>query len=86
MYTCTICGYDKLEEPLWDEVEGFPTHFICNCCGFESGFHNDNLEMTIEQYRGEWISEGAKWFSSCVKKPENWDFKEQLKNIGIYLD
>lgn len=23
MFTCPICGFDKLEKPLWDESDGF---------------------------------------------------------------
>jgi len=84
MYICAVCGYNQMEYPQWDD-KGYPTYAICDCCGFESGFHDDNLEMTVEEYRAEWIEEGANWFSSQVIKPDNWNLNEQLKRINVKL-
>lgn len=83
MYICAICGYNKLEYPLWDEKEGYPTHQICSCCGFESGYDDDDIGMSIEQYRNEWIRLGAHWFDSKKSKPSNWDYRLQLLNINV---
>lgn len=81
MYICAICGYNGLDEPQWED--GYPTYTICECCGFESGFDDDNMEMTLEEYREEWIEEGTKWFSK--EKPLNWSLEKQLKNINVEL-
>jgi len=80
MHICTVCGYEKLEYPQRDS-KGYPTFCICPCCGFESGFHDDCLEMTIEEFRNEWIEEGANWFSEHNAKPLNWDWKKQIVKV-----
>ncbi len=84
MYICVVCGYDGMEYPQWDE-KGYPTYTVCDCCGFESGFHDDNLEMTLEEYRCEWIEEGVNWFNRRAEKPMNWNLREQLKRINVEL-
>ncbi len=77
MYTCIICGHDKLTEKPYDQ-DGNPSYEICKCCGFEFGF-DDNIEgNSIEGYRQKWIDGGAEWFNAKAK-PENWDLKKQLR-------
>lgn len=79
-YTCPICGYNKLNEPPYDE-HNCASFEICPCCGFEFGYDDNDQGDTFEQYRGKWILNGAKWFNNN-KKPKNWILEEQLKNIG----
>jgi len=81
MYICKVCGYDKLEYPQYDS-KGYPTYIICSCCGFESGFHDGCEEISIEEFRIEWIEEGSNWFSTHDPKPVNWDWKKQIKRVN----
>ena len=85
MYTCNVCYYDRLEQPLWDEKEGYPTHSVCLGYGFESGY-DDDVGMTIEEYRKEWTRLGAHWVSLTTPKPIGWDWRKQLKNINVSID
>ena len=78
-YVCPVCGYDGLEESAYDKT-GEPSFEICSCCGFEFGFDDFSEHKTFEQYREEWIKNGAKWLN-INEKPKNWILEEQLKNI-----
>jgi hypothetical protein len=59
--------------------DGGPMFNICPCCGFQSGYHDLDQEIPIEEYRKSWINNGAKW--TFPPEPETWDYKEQLKNL-----
>jgi transcription elongation factor Elf1 len=80
-YVCPVCGYEKLSEKPYNTY-GNPSYEICPCCGFEFGFDDQSRKITYEEYRNQWIEKGMKWFDSS-EKPENWDYKKQLENIGI---
>jgi hypothetical protein len=86
MYTCIVCGFNKLEYPQRNKF-GYATQCICPCCGFQSGFDDDAKDqpVTIEEYRRQWISMGAQWFSSSTKKPLNWSLEEQLKRMNVQI-
>jgi hypothetical protein len=85
--------YRNMPPPPWAQHEDPPYEFrygqasyeICECCGFEFG-NDDNpgtsSAETFEQYRRQWISDGAQWFSP-EKRPANWDLTHQLLEIGI---
>lgn len=81
-YTCLVCGYDKLDETPIDEY-GYKTFEVCSCCGFEFGYHDDDLGYTYRGYLEEWIDKGAIWYS--LPKPEDFDLKKQLLHIGYVL-
>jgi transcription elongation factor Elf1 len=83
MFTCPVCGFDKLEEMPYDN-DGNPSYEICICCGFEFGFDDDSEGYSVENYRSKWINEGSNWFSPDLK-PKNWDLRNQLKNIHVNL-
>ncbi|WP_028402360.1 hypothetical protein [Ectobacillus panaciterrae] len=83
-YICPVCGYDGLEEPLYDE-DGDPSYEICSCCGFEYGFDDLDQEYSFEQYRRKWIEQGASWFSDYLK-PSKWSLKKQLENINVIME
>ncbi|MBP1988672.1 hypothetical protein [Paenibacillus eucommiae] len=80
MNFCLVCG-NKLESPQYTS-DGKPMYNICPCCGFQSGFDDDDRGMTFEEYRKAWLSEGANWFNQ-KSKPSGWELKAQLKNINL---
>lgn len=64
MYTCPVCGYDRLSEP--------PSNFaICPSCGTE--FEYDDAFATHAQLRAAWLRDGARWWSPVDARPDNWD-------------
>jgi len=83
MYTCPVCGYDKLEEEAYD-VDGNPSYEICKCCGFEFGYDDESEGKSFKEYRMEWIESGAQWHNA-KEKPENWNVKVQLRNINVII-
>ena len=78
-YVCPVCGFNKLaEEPFGKNNE--PSFEICSCCGFESGADGDNRPARFNEYRKQWIKEGAQWLLPNLK-PKNWDYRKQLENL-----
>ena len=67
-YRCPICAYDMPFPPKDDN--------ICSCCGTEFGY--DDVSKSHAQIAEEWIEKGAKWFSSYVHPPRNWNPWMQL--------
>jgi hypothetical protein len=64
MYTCPVCGYDRLSEA--------PLNFtICPCCGTE--FEYDDARATHAQLRTAWLRDGARWWSPVDSPPPDWD-------------
>lgn len=78
-FVCTVCGYDKLDEPPYDD-KNRGNFDICPCCGFQFGVDDDDKGYTFKAYRDSWIGKGAKWFQPDLK-PENWNLENQLKNL-----
>lgn len=83
MYTCKVCGFDGLEWPQYLDNDE-PNFVICDCCGFQSGYDDDDQGLTFEQYRKKWIERGAPWVNPA-KKPPDWDLLSQLKKSGINI-
>lgn len=83
MYICVVCGYNNLQNKQYSK-DGLPMFVICPCCGFESGFDDLSEGYSIEEYRFEWLMNGAKWWSGAQSKPDNWDAKTQMIRSGIY--
>ena len=75
---CRVCGL-KQEYAPWGEDENNPSFNICDCCGVEFGYE-DRLKKSIQEYRTNWLNNGAKWHN-LKEKPENWNLEEQLKQI-----
>lgn len=75
-YICHVCGFDGLNEEPYEDNGRIPSHNICDCCGCQFGY-DDN-----ERHRQRWIDSGGKWFNPNLK-PHAWDMKEQLKEINI---
>ena len=71
--------------PPYDLSLGLPSYEVCDCCGFEFG--NDDEPGTakgisFEDYRQDWLSEGAPWFSPS-KRPPDWSLEAQLASAGL---
>lgn len=80
-YTCPVCGYDKIENPIYDK-DGYGTYEICVCCGFEFGCDDyPKKEEAFIKWRNNWIIDGCQWFSQSTTKPKVWDPKRQLENL-----
>ncbi|UPY81067.1 hypothetical protein FH581_022705 (plasmid) [Leptospira weilii] len=82
-YICLVCGFNELEEQPYVNNSG--SYEICPCCGFQFGVSDDDAGFTHDNWRQKWIFEGMKWWSRGSHSPPNWDPKEQLKRIGIFL-
>jgi hypothetical protein len=54
-FKCPVCGYDKLNEPPYDEA--LATFAICPCCGTEFGY--DDSTMKHSALRQQWIDNGG---------------------------
>ncbi|WP_244927420.1 hypothetical protein [Priestia filamentosa] len=71
-----------MSRPLYNK-KGTPNiGLICSCCGFQPGYDDIELGMTIEEYREYWIQGGSIWFENKAK-PRDWDLKQQLANIDV---
>lgn len=82
MYTCPVCGYDKLNRPAAD-------HLICSCCGVQFGYEDAGpLPPTDYHYglRMKWIRRGAQWFSVATEKPAGWNPWVQMAEAGLYYE
>ncbi len=85
MYTCPVCGYGGLQDPPYNEAMG-GSNEMCYSCGYEFGYHDDDQEITHEQWRERWIKEGMKWSIDEIYKPPHWNPKAQLFRIGIVVE
>jgi hypothetical protein len=83
-YICPVCGYPQLEKPAWELETGTPSFDICPCCGCEFGYH-DATPVAGNNYRRNWIKQGAVWFRSELR-PTDWNLKHQLRCINVDLD
>lgn len=78
---CKVCGLYYPEFYPWGENGEIPTHDICDCCGIEFGYEDSNEESVVTA-RNKWVENGSKWINDN-KKPNNWDYQEQLKNLSV---
>lgn len=78
MYTCPICGYNRLEHPARD-------FNICPCCYTEFGYE-DHITSPAE-LRAEWIRNGMRWEgSNVIPAPADWSPIQQLIQAGYLHD
>ena len=75
-FTCTVCGYDGLEEPPSDWN-------ICERCGTEFGYQD--ARTSHDELRSRWIAGGAHWHSPDFPPPPFWSAIEQLANVGYMV-
>jgi hypothetical protein len=72
MYTCPVCGFDRLEDP--------PNNYtICPSCGTE--FEYDDVRTTKAELRRAWVAGGYKWWSKLEQPPARWNPERQLKEL-----
>ncbi|PGK31697.1 hypothetical protein CN902_06280 [Priestia megaterium] len=81
-HVCLVCGYSHLTRPLYNKRGRPNIGIICSCCGFQPGYDDTELGITIEEYREYWLLGGNIWFEDKVR-PKVWDLKKQLTNINI---
>lgn len=102
-FTCPVCGWDKLDckpyenmpplsqthrvQPPYENVWGFPSYEVCECCGFEFGNDDNGMDassnFSFESYLREWFDkQKCEWFTPS-KKPDNWSLIQQLENAGL---
>ena len=76
---CKVCGLYYPDFFPWGPNGRMPSHDICDCCGVEFGYEDNNLE-SVKKARKKWLAEGANWFNA-EKKIKDWTLAGQLKNI-----
>jgi hypothetical protein len=67
--TCPVCGYGYLSD---DAVN----HGICPSCGTEFGY--DDVSVSHEALRAEWLRNGGHWFDDSMAPPRDWDPWKQV--------
>lgn len=77
LYICRICWFEN-NHPFWLPT-GWPSFYICPCCWSESWYEDCQLS-SIKENRRKWLYSQIKWFDEN-KKPPNWNFVDQIKNI-----
>ena len=70
---CPVCGWGPFEEAYESAQELRWSYDICDCCGCEYGY-DDN-----EAHYEEWVSECCKWFESKLK-PKDWSLESQAQH------
>ena len=76
---CRVCGLYFPSFHPWGENGLIPSRDICDCCGIEFGYEDNNLK-SIEKARHKWLDSGMIWFDP-KKQPSSWNPLSQLKNI-----
>ncbi len=81
-HTCPVCGYLGLAEPPRSPTSGGGSYEICPSCGFEFGVTDDDRGYTYDDWRKEWIAQGAPWRSGGIESPPaGWDPQAQLMRV-----
>jgi len=80
MYTCPVCGCDRLDEPPYRE--GLGSDDICPCCRYQFGVTDLDEGVGHDEWRARWIANGMRW-EGVTKRPFGWDPRRQLENIGF---
>jgi hypothetical protein len=79
MFTCPVCGYDRLNKPPMD-------YLICPCCGTEFGYSDSGPEPVAQihaELRAYWLNHGSQWHSRAVPQPLFWNPYFQLINANL---
>ena len=90
-------AYEDLPNPPFGDLGlppyvgrfGFASFQCCACCGYEFGFDCDagasGRARSFEDYRVQWIKDGARWFSGTLLAPKDWNLTAQLMTAGICI-
>lgn len=90
IFTCPVCGYNRLIKAPWTLEDGGSGE-ICPCCGIQFGYTDSAGGSVIarhelyKDWRREWIANGMPWDKGRSVPPPGWNPVEQLKNIGVDL-
>jgi hypothetical protein len=86
LYVCPVCGYDRLEDPPWDNES--PSDDICPSCGTQFGYHDATggdaayRQVRHRELRERWIARGMPWHSRGVMDPpDGWDPRQQVAAV-----
>lgn len=80
-YTCAVCGWPGLLEEQRSS-EGGASEEICACCGFQSGYSDDALEVPVEEWRRRWTGSGMPFtWADDALPPAGWDPAVQLEAL-----
>jgi hypothetical protein len=80
MYTCPVCGYDKLKKPPEE-------HLICVCCGTQFDLDDEGplaKPVMHAMLRRAWVESGAHWYSRVVPPSAAWNPWRQMFVAGFY--
>jgi hypothetical protein len=61
---CPVCAYEYLPDDAMN-------HGICPSCGTEFGY--DDVTVSHEDLRAEWLRKGGPWFDDSTPHRANWD-------------
>lgn len=84
-YLCPVCGYDRLDEPPWDNES--PSDEICPSCGTHFGYDDAaggsaaQRQARHRDLRERWKAAGCPWFSRTAWQPEDWNPRTQLVSV-----
>ena len=80
-FRCPVCGFPELDEQPYTD-EGGASYEICECCGFQFGWTDDDQGISFEQWRAKWVADGMPWDTSGrTPAPQGWDPKAQLASL-----
>ncbi|MGI8883517.1 MAG: hypothetical protein ACR2IA_04655 [Pyrinomonadaceae bacterium] len=77
MYSCPVCGFDKLWRPADDDL-------ICPSCGTQFGYTDAN--NTHSQLRQRWIDNGKQWYSPVLPRPLDFNPDYQLRKLHGFVE
>jgi hypothetical protein len=77
MYTCPVCGYDRLRRSPDDDL-------ICPSCGTQFGY--TDAARSHAELRRVWIAGGKRWFSTATPPPPGWNATMQVERAGFGVD
>lgn len=80
-FTCPVCGYPSLTEPVWTDGGG-ASFEICPSCGFQFGVSDVDEGYSYGEWRQLWVEGGMKWNSPGVNPPDGWVPDEQLRSVS----
>ncbi|MBP5789708.1 MAG: hypothetical protein J6W29_05695 [Neisseriaceae bacterium] len=84
---CRVCGLEYTNYYPWGEDGQSATYDICDCCGCEFGYDDDENASGkgVFVYRQEWFDKGIPLNTSNSKSLTIAQLKSQLSNIGVEL-